>query len=372
MSQNCLISSQHFFCNNFLEVINISYFCVPIKLLSYSMSSEPSESSDNPVNNRDNDEASIQEVIHGEGVVVEEGGEEAKVDASGGQNDGGKPEVPKEKIEASDGPPGSEEKEGGSEEKGGELGGVVEDINTGDKGEDAREGAGGDDAKGGGDSGDVEEEGATEGSEPKDGNVGEVQGGDEKVEEVENKESPGEDKQTPDDAEEGSRDEEEDPEAKEDLVSALPTPGAFVSGNKPRSNAHRDTQFYKVLNVSSTWHRNYSISLKEDEKLRRVGEVLEEKLSGVGRVVVVFGDEEGGSGEGIDESCKDFRTEESESIFELRKRIAESEGISPDRLKLMSGGEVLTDARKVGEIKGMKENKGYPGMYFGMVFAVPK
>jgi len=61
-----------------------------------------------------------------------------------------------------------------------------------------------------------------------------------------------------------------------DPTDPFPTKGLdskqFTVGNS-RRNGHRDTQFYQVLNVSSVWHRNHSLSLRENERIKICGEV---------------------------------------------------------------------------------------------------
>ena len=147
----------------------------------------------------------------------------------------------------------------------------------------------------------------------------------------------------------------------------------FVMGNKARSGG-RDTQFFQVLNVSETWHRNHTLSRKEDQKLLDTAELLNETLTGWGYVYVEIYDFYNQQQNEYTDTKYTVRIKEGESTRVLREKIGELVQVQDlDRLDLFCNDNLLGDGMDVvSALKKFGGGRTWPTPYFGLVWVQPK
>ncbi|GMH74277.1 hypothetical protein TL16_g12991 [Triparma laevis f. inornata] len=138
-------------------------------------------------------------------------------------------------------------------------------------------------------------------------------------------------------------------------------------GNKARTNG-RDTQFYQVLNVSETWHRNHTLSKKEDQKLLFTGELLSETLSGYGYIAVEIYDVKG---------LKDIkfrvRVKETDLVKAVKKSICELVEVeNGEKLSLWVEGKRLEEEEEICKEIGKLSEHNWARPYFGLVWVCPE
>lgn len=159
----------------------------------------------------------------------------------------------------------------------------------------------------------------------------------------------------------------------------------FVMGNAGRKNMPkaRDTQFYQVLNVSETWHRNHTLSKKDGAKVVFTQELLAERLDGYGYVAVELFDAEL-LGEHVAKGRRNalegaggagnfrVRIKESSKVAELREKICEVLKLEDSKsIELIHDGKPVSDNLNV--VEALKEPKmSWPKPYFGLVWVCPK
>ena len=156
----------------------------------------------------------------------------------------------------------------------------------------------------------------------------------------------------------------------EDVLMELETPNTrknkgeekFISGNKSRHGG-RDTQFYQVLNVSSVWHRNYSLSIKENARIKHVSELLEEKLATKRTVYVQFGE---------DLELLSLDCHMGDKFSQLKGKISELSKVRIEDFDITSGNHVLSNDDIVSSLQEKSNNKLFPKPYVGVVFVVPR
>ena len=170
--------------------------------------------------------------------------------------------------------------------------------------------------------------------------------------------------------------------------AAAPSSTAFVMGNASRKNGakSRDTQFYQVLNVSETWHRNHTLSKKDDAKIVYATELLKERLDGYGYVAVeIFdnmdvrslGDSRRSTNQAVvlpSSGSGKFRIrmKDSGKVLELREKICEALNLKDAKsIDLIHDGKPISDSLNVAE--ALKEAKmSWPKPYIGLVWVCPR
>mmetsp|Transcript_8797 Transcript_8797/g.15977 ORF Transcript_8797/g.15977 Transcript_8797/m.15977 type:complete len:177 (+) Transcript_8797:169-699(+) len=140
----------------------------------------------------------------------------------------------------------------------------------------------------------------------------------------------------------------------------------FALGNKARTGG-RDTQFYQVLNVSETWHRNHTLSKKEDQKLLFTKELLAENLEGWGYVAVEIYDIK----TLIDIKFR-VRCKVTDLVSSVKRSIAELVEVkNPDTLGLWVEGKRVSEDEEIKDAIRRRSTHNWPKPYLGLVWVCP-